>query len=274
MSPPHKILREYSYSAATDIVDICSPLFHLGLKGFFYLRIYNNNTFIDLQTHSIWAEHFYKKFFSLEYSAEEIKNEIYLSDGVSLWISNEANKVWQEGKEVFGFGNGLLMVSSTPQYKEIHCYYSDIKNYKINQFYLNNLDLFKNFLSCFKEKAAKHIKKAEISPILLPERYVERGLESELMICQENDIKQFYASLDIKKFYIDGMRYLTYKEAECLYWYTLGKTSLEIGIMLNMSNRTAEAHLARVKEKLNCYSKASITKKAISLGIAHFFMSK
>lgn len=59
---------------------------------------------------------------------------------------------------------------------------------------------------------------------------------------------------------------LSQRESECVFYLLRGKTSKEIGKVLNISNRTAEAHIEHVKEKFNCKTKSQMIEKAINLG--------
>ena len=57
---------------------------------------------------------------------------------------------------------------------------------------------------------------------------------------------------------------LTQREAEVLYWVTLGKTSKDIGDILGSSSRTVNKHLEHVFEKLGVETRTSAANLAIS----------
>jgi len=50
--------------------------------------------------------------------------------------------------------------------------------------------------------------------------------------------------------------HLTSKEKEVLQWVTLGKTSIEVGTILSMSERTVKFHLRNIYAKLNVVNRA------------------
>ena len=56
---------------------------------------------------------------------------------------------------------------------------------------------------------------------------------------------------------------LTRKEAEVLYWVTLGKTSPDIGTILGSSPRTVNKHLEHVYEKLGVENRTAAAKLAM-----------
>lgn len=267
-------LKTHLFSEADSIRNICTPLHHFGVTGFFYIRLYDDGSFIDLSVDLNWAEFYFKKLFSCTYQINEISDSIYLSNEISLWTLNENNKIWQEGREIFGHGNGLtLRFPSNNGFTEIFFYYSTAENYKINEFYLNNLNIFKSFVLYFKEKAKKIIKKAEKDKFTIPTIYNDIFLadKNKLLCVEKNAINKFYSAFDIKKFYINECQYFTYKEAECLTWYAKGKTTAEIGLTLNISKKTVERHLENLKKKSNCNNKVALTKLAVKLGIIDFF---
>lgn len=54
--------------------------------------------------------------------------------------------------------------------------------------------------------------------------------------------------------------YFTQREAECVMAIMQGKTMLETGASLQLSPRTVEYYLDRIKRKLNCRKKSDIIK--------------
>lgn len=62
---------------------------------------------------------------------------------------------------------------------------------------------------------------------------------------------------------------LTKKETETLYHLVRGKSAKMIGNEMNISRRTAEAHLFNLKNKFNCNTKNQLIEAAIELGYAH-----
>ncbi len=56
---------------------------------------------------------------------------------------------------------------------------------------------------------------------------------------------------------------LTTREAEVLYWVVKGKTSRDIGDILDTSPRTVNKHLERVFEKLGVETRTAAAAKAI-----------
>lgn len=270
-----KEMKNYlQFNREHNINDICAPLYSLGLKGFFYVKLYPDGTFVDLATNLNSAEFYLNKFYSCEYSLSDMQHN-YLPNGINLWEMNKSNQIWADCRDIFNIGNGFsISLPSNSTYTEMFFYYSSAIDYKINELYLNHLDIFKNFALYFKEKTEKLIKKAEQYKITMPEYYKELYLPKNNASTNLTKIKDYYTLLDIKKFYFDDKQYLTYKEGECLNWYARGMTIKAIAKILNSSSKTIESHIDNLKQKLGCFNKAGLTSIAISLGIFNYFKNK
>jgi len=60
---------------------------------------------------------------------------------------------------------------------------------------------------------------------------------------------------------------LTVRELECLRWAAVGKTSWEIGMLLQIAERTTVFHLQNAMSKLGTMSRQAAVVRAISLGL-------
>lgn len=60
---------------------------------------------------------------------------------------------------------------------------------------------------------------------------------------------------------------LSKREQECLYYLLRGHTAKSIGNQLNISSKTVEYHIRKLKEKLFCYNKSQLIEKSIALGL-------
>jgi DNA-binding CsgD family transcriptional regulator len=60
---------------------------------------------------------------------------------------------------------------------------------------------------------------------------------------------------------------LTPREAEFLHWLTLGKNYKEIGLIMNITERTVKFHAKQVTEKLDCINVKQAMMKALQLNL-------
>jgi len=59
---------------------------------------------------------------------------------------------------------------------------------------------------------------------------------------------------------------LTPREMECLFYLMRGRTTKHIAKILNLSPRTVEIYVARLKMKFNCVNKSDLIYKTIEEG--------
>ena len=58
----------------------------------------------------------------------------------------------------------------------------------------------------------------------------------------------------------------SFREAQCIHYLLKNYSAKQTSKQLNISPKTVEFHIARVKNKLNCNTKSQIVDKAIELG--------
>lgn len=63
---------------------------------------------------------------------------------------------------------------------------------------------------------------------------------------------------------------LSQRESEVLFFLIRGKTAKEIARIIDLSNRTVEKHLDRIKNKLACSTRSELIEKALVSGIGAF----
>jgi DNA-binding CsgD family transcriptional regulator len=269
-------LKNILFTEGDSIVNICAPLKLLGIEHFCYYKVYSDGTIIDFATHLAWTEFFYNKIYNLKYNPLEIVDHFYVQDGISLWEMNPHNKIWQDGKEYFNVGNGItLSLEKNEIFSETCCFWTHRDNYQINNFYLNNLDLLKIFVTYFKEKARHLLERAKTDRLTIPKIAEVEGTNftiknnRDLDLQNQNQLhKQFIATLYPKKSNSINMDEdstnlskllitsidpsLTPQQAKCVELLLSGKSVKCVSAKLNLSPRTVEHYLATVRKKYHC----------------------
>lgn len=114
--------------------------------------------------------------------------------------------------------------------------------------YLNNLELFENFIHYYKGKAKAIIHAANRYCIIINSKYQIQQPRPSL------SLKSFDGIQKIKKFYIQYKNtdiILSEKEYQCLSLLAHGKQGKAIATELNISLRTVETYIERIKLKFN-----------------------
>jgi len=60
---------------------------------------------------------------------------------------------------------------------------------------------------------------------------------------------------------------MTSRELQCMHWAAMGKTSWEIGVIIGVSQRTVNFHIARACEKLGTHRRQAAISIAIQRGL-------
>lgn len=248
-------------STSPFIGEIISPLKPLGIDGFFYARIYDNGEFIDLTSNPQFAESYFKKFFSGEYTTEVISDHLFIEQGVSLWELNPHNRMYQDAKNIYSYGDGITIFENnhTHHYKESYSFYSMTPQIEMNNFFLLNLDFLRKFKAYFLEKAEPLIEEAKQNKYLLPELY--RKIET-VSINQEAD--QLLSALKINLY---SKTPLAPRELQCLSLLSQGNSAKEIAHKLKLSPSTVENYIANAKTKWQCRKSSELINFAMKMNL-------
>jgi len=225
---------------------LCKPLAKLGIVGFIYIRRYNDGRFIDLSNQIEWTDFFLNKYLHEEYSAGVVEDHMLSEGGVSFWCTEPDNLIWQEGAEVFGFGNGISIYSHKEHYCEIFCFYGKKEDHFLNKFFMQSFPLLEKFAHYFRENIQPDILESYEKQDFLytPSKY----LHSKTNVLLKEEEKAFLHEISMK----DKKDVLSVREQECVMLGASGKTAKETAQVLQISPRTVEVHIAHAKEKLGC----------------------
>lgn len=280
--------RYASYSS--HIVEITKPLETLGIIGFFYTRLYSDGTFINLSTSPQWTNYYFKKLFDGHYQSKDVADQLFSHSNASLWALNTDNTVWQDAKREFEYDNGLSLFEQHTQFQELTGFYSTTDNHAINHFYVNQLDMLKNFKQYFINQAAEMIQAEEIekNKCFLPDFVLESSTLAhpskmeKLALPNISDI--FVPKLDwnaifqlsnqqldqllIKSRYqikLDrGYTMLSKMEIKTLVQLLRGKHAGEIACSLKLKQNTVESYLSNIKNKLGVRLKSELVQRIIN----------
>ena len=256
---------------------ICIPLIKRGITSFNFVRTYNDGSQINLANTPEWLEYFYKNEF-YQIGAFERHPSKYES-GYALWPHLSGQKIFYDARSYFNIDNGITIIEKQKDSCDFYYFGTTSDNSSIISFYLSNIDLLKRFILYFKEQAHSIISKANQNKIILPNHFEnhENPTGSENYIIDSSTINKirndFIQETPIKKFWLNGKlegEYLTEKQIDCVILLIEGKSAKEIAKILDLSFRTVEGHLHKIKEKLNCNNKSELIKKLLDLGLGMY----
>jgi len=259
-----KLKHHVLFTHYDEVVQICAPLQYIGIDGFIYIKRFSDGSFIDLSTKLEWSEYFLTRYLNEKYLNSDIQDHMLISKGVSLWELNPDNVIWQEGKQYFGYGNGVSICKDRGSYVDIFCFYTKASKQAANQFYINHMNILEKFSDYFLEKAVPIISKGSINKLWTPKSYlnVTKMSSSEKSFTSKSDLKKFLIKIDNGAVHDTcNSVHLTKRELDCLRHLMEGKSGKQIGKLLNISPRTVETHLNRLKTKFNCRTRLEIVGK-------------
>lgn len=250
MTSTYQLKTPFKHGA--DIEQICSPLFSSTNIDFMeFVRSYRDGSYLTLCNEINWLEYYFEHKLYLKTcfhgDPQLYKKSYLLTDNLE-----HSQDIVKASSELFHINHCLSMVIPGNNYVDTFIFGTRKKDYSIYNFYFNNIDLLERFIYYFYDAAENLIKEHLKDKFKFPHN-------SSLIIKKEfsnfQRQKGLKQSLDVKNFILQGdlQCRLSKREVECLHWLEQGKSCEEIGIILNISGRTVESHLTRIKKKLNCY---------------------
>lgn len=255
------LIREHTfYKYADQVRDICHDLLVSTPVNLFCIgRAYDNGDYNAVMTDKIWAYNYLKNDFQ-QLGAEHQ----FASQGRSCFQWNltlvKANcpktKALLETCERFKHGSGLIVVEKHADYKEICFITTNYDPYQNDPFVIENITFLKRFILYFKEQLYQNKKLSAAYAKTYSNAITDKPLSIEQKTVQ--------IDLPIKKYYLSGPFLnlpFSQREAECLKYLHLGKSSKEIGRLLKLSPRTIESYVNNIKQKTNCQTLTELLNK-------------
>lgn len=131
--------------------------------------------------------------------------------------------------------------------------------------YINQLPLIKKFFAHFINETKNLIHKIEDDPLHLTTLIDQKFHQQDFVI--PNQVTQTHRLGFIEKISADKLilQNLTEREKQCLLYLSQGMSIKQVAITLQLSPRTVENYLLRLKEKFRCYRKSDLMQKAKEL---------
>lgn len=163
-----------------------------------------------------------------------------------LWEPNLPVHPVSMARNEFDICNGLTFVERYPTHYYMIAFAASHSNHGILDFYLNNIEVLRNFIRNFKEQQTRLLKTLESQPFILPPPQIDENLKDMLLNNRKNRIPVIFRG---KK------SYLTLKEYSCIRLLPAGLSAKQIGRTLNISHRTVEQYFERIKKRVGCTTK-------------------
>ncbi|RUR02977.1 helix-turn-helix transcriptional regulator [Legionella septentrionalis] len=153
----------------------------------------------------------------------------------------------QLAREKFNFHNGLTLVRRTKNYYDMIAVALPHEHFNPGSFYLNKLKVIEQFIYDFDKQNKDLLHIMDKSAIALPKAY--RDVNYQGMCLSQGKIKVTGKA---------GTTYLTTQELACLQFVLQGFSYKQIAHILEISSRTVETYLSRVKQRTGYVSYAEL----------------
>lgn len=257
-----KNVLQYNLEKTQKINDICAPLHqYFGIAHFCYLRVFNDGRYVLITNSQCTLDLIVCNdyFFRTEHSSKRPKDLLKGKLNKQLWpdmVKDEAIETLQ-ANEIY---NGFNIIREKESTLEGYYFATDSNSSIINDFYKNSFFILEEFIDYF-HKVGRDLcdfsdaTKQGVSPYL---KQTYPTIENIFQGAQpwKKEIMDFRLSLSAKIHNeieeIARINHLTPRELQCLFQLSSGKSAKEIGRALNISSRTVETHIDKIRLKTTC----------------------
>jgi DNA-binding CsgD family transcriptional regulator len=221
----------FSYNSQVEL--LMQPLkgqADLNMIGF--CRRYKNHQRFIIDTPHKWCTHFYENEL-YRYSLYE-KDPKDLVSTYDMWdhLPYSPPEIYKYRRTKFSLAHGLTIVKQHESCSDTFMFATHPLNSLINNFYINEKELFENFVAKFYETLAPDLEYLSQHRFYVPGNYVKSD---------QNSLK------------------FTQRQYECASLVLEGYTTKEIAEILTLSPRTVEQHIDRLREKLHAKNRSQLS---------------
>lgn len=249
------------FSFINDVAEISEPFFKdVNLNFFGHITVYPDGRYNFLCSKHGWPKSFVKQKippmgFTFYDTIVDCVRFPSMDNGTDFGWSDEATR---QAKEEFNITNPMVILHKFHDHYEGFIF--DLHCENVYEKYLTQFDQFEKFMHYFKERTQKLHHKIMGSPLMVDDKYLlkpdfQQADSNEASCIDLNQISQ------PKKYFLrhNGMQIVVGKnEYACLSLLAHGKSLKGIAMALNISARTVETHLNRIKTKFNINTKEGL----------------
>ena len=240
------IIPDFFYDVSRDVRELSESFTRKHALSYFqYCTVYDDgsHSFLVNRPDFIQARYAGKRpvLSSVSTEQKEMKNYVF------LWNETLPEVDTNLARE-FGIDHGLCFVRRFPDRYQLIAFAAAPERKEIMSFYLNHREELEGFISDFAEKGQKLIQDADRLRFQLSPEFKDRN-EHELYWKQRGAFLPEASGL-----------VLSSREQNCLDYIGDGYTLREIAEFLEISPRTVETYVERLKSKLGVYKKSELVR--------------
>lgn len=259
---------QFNKSCAPLVEKLCEPLFNsFGITHFGCIRILENGQMLRITNNKKWTKDFFQHEFYNDIDLYGMK-DASLNDPFYVLLNGAPNSQHLSMLcSEFNIWNFMLIYERFETYRDLWFFGTERSNYQIINFYVNNLNVLQHFILHFKHKAA-HLFDITDSSKLISTKI--RPLSTEYK--EKKDIHDFLDKISYNKHALGGNfcgKYLSKREAECLFYFSQGRSMKEIANHIGLTPKTIETYVNNIKNKIGCHTKGELISMFSKLNIPY-----
>lgn len=237
---------------ANELSEICKPLYKLDITYFGYAYINKQSEFSVFNNHAHFLEHYLNNHY---YNADihlanlNQSNNYLILDSIEL---TKQSKIINDDAVKFGIKHIFSIFENDEN--GTHCYHfaNNSKSNAINQFYINNIDLLELFIHYFHDciNSSTHLKKSYEERFIIDDNpFGFSTNENAISLDHYTQRNQFLRKLSDYNKKISKL-VLSPQQEKCVKLLIDGLSAKQISGRLNLSKRTVENYLAKIRQQL------------------------
>lgn len=261
-----KLKKHPAFTHTKDIIDICNPLQLLGITAFSHIQMDQQGNFTGLANKPEFMENYLrKKYFNADV---HIKKNDFNVPHCLLWdaiVCDGASEEMLQDAYHYHFRHIFTLIKTENGISNFYHFGSDQENPAINQVYINHQDLLEKFIPYF------HTRMQE-SPALMKTYNIHFQVEENAAgIELKNPVTAAPPNQQVRENFIKAIHKKPYlqefspRQLQCAKLLLTGCTAPQIAAQLGISPRTAEEHIALIKEKLQVQNKTALLMKLMQI---------
>lgn len=247
---------------ADELRTICQPLNQINITYFGYAFIDKQGQFSVLNNDPHFLEHYLNKnYYNADIHLAELNqsNNYIVLD--SLELTKESKSINDDAMK-FGIKHIFSIVEVDQRGTHYYHFANNSQDFSINQFYINNIDLLKLFIKYFHEciNSTAH---------LLQAYNVKFTIDDDSPGFSVNDEATTFDHLSKRNNFIKAINSvnagisspslkLSPQQMKCIKLLTNGLSAKQVAHHLNLSKRTVENYLAKIRYQLGCTNSKEI----------------
>jgi DNA-binding CsgD family transcriptional regulator len=248
---------KFQLALSQHLIDLCRPLSHINFDYFHFIRSYQDGSRISLTNNPCWMEHYYQNEF---YKSPKVSKNLNNSrTGSYLWTPASTSTVLASLKSGFSIDSGMIIVDRYDHYGDFY-YFGSKQSILYNDVFPEHLvALTRRFILYFNDQCSDLIKKAESQRIFVQEDVSHTNTEHPF-----NHYEQFLAETSFDRHILnDGKNQVVFSKREyhCIQYLLKGYSAKSIAEKLDISSRTVEYHLDKLRHRMGCYNKSHLIDK-------------